>query len=74
MLENDKIRATGVFYIRDWTVRNNVFAGYRSWGICGGKKGGGIPNLNVENNTFVALPGTPYGVGFVGTAAQKDKK
>lgn len=67
MLENDTYGAGGTFYIRDWTVRNNVFAGYTSWGICGGKINGGIPNLNVYNNIFAAA-GTEgyYGVMFVG--------
>ena len=67
MLENDKFGYTGKYYIRDWIVRNNVFAGYTSWGICGGKPNGGIPNLIVENNTFVSIQGGYFGVGFDGT-------
>ncbi len=70
MLENDRYGPEGKLYIHDWTVRNNVFAGYNAWGICGGKAPGGIPNMHVYNNTFVAdVSGgtkTWNGVGFIG--------
>lgn len=71
MLENDEHGASGIYYISDWTVRNNIFAGYESWGISAGKAGGGIPNMLVENNTFVARDlaegGGYFGVMFVGS-------
>ncbi len=67
MLENDKYGPQGTYYISDWTVRNNVFSGYESWGISGGKTNGGIPNMIVENNVFAASEtGGYYGVVMIG--------
>ncbi|WP_227497244.1 choice-of-anchor Q domain-containing protein [Planctomonas psychrotolerans] len=67
MLENDAFGGSGTSYISDWTVKNNIFEGFESWGILAGKPGGGIPNLKVHNNTFVGNPaGSHNGVGMVG--------
>jgi hypothetical protein len=66
MIENDA--HPDERYIRDWTIRNNVFQGFESWGIAGGKEGGGVPGLLVEHNTFVGGgdDGGYFGVVFVG--------
>lgn len=71
MLENDAYGAsTDTYYLHDWTIRKNLFVGFRTWGVCAGKAGGGIPNINIYNNTFVSfyhdgrLP--YYGIGLSG--------
>lgn len=77
MLENSVYGPSGIYYIHDITVRNNVFAGFNAWGICAGKTNDGIPNMYVENNTFVgdfhnsqvnAGDCAWYGVGLIGNA------
>lgn len=67
MLENDRYGPEGTYYISDWTIRNNVFTGYESWAISGGKANGGVPNMLVENNVFAASEtGGYYGVVMIG--------
>lgn len=70
LLENDAFGASGTYYISDWTIRNNVFDGFESWGVLAGKPNGGIPNMTVENNVFHGdVPANTgfYGVIFSGT-------
>ncbi len=65
MMENDAYPSEKL--IRDWTIRNNIVSGYTSWGVCGGKIGGEIPNLVVENNLFIGSPdGAYYGIYLSG--------
>ncbi len=71
MLENDNFGAGGgPLYIRDWTLRNNIFSGFEAWAICGGKTDGGVPGMVVENNVFRAhQDGSHNGVVFRGRGA-----
>ncbi len=67
LLENDANAPSGIFYISDWTVRNNIFSNYSSWGMLAGKTNGGIPNMIVENNVFDAGAANGFnGVVFYG--------
>jgi len=66
-------KSTGVCYISDWTIRNNIFMGYTAWGVHAGGDHG-FPNVTVENNLFIGDPdtnggaGAYYGIGFDGPA------
>jgi hypothetical protein len=64
LLENDAFGASGTYYISDWTIRNNVFDGFESWGVLAGKPNGGVPNMTVENNVFHG--DVPANTGFHG--------
>ncbi|MDF2927348.1 MAG: Fibronectin type domain protein [Paenibacillaceae bacterium] len=66
MMENDKYGPNGIYCASDWTIRNSTFAGYTTWAIAAGKANGGIPNMRVENNLFIADQAS-YGVMMVGT-------
>lgn len=72
MLENDFYGNQGKYYLHDFIVRNNVFAGFDSWGVLAGKYQGGIPNMTVENNIFIGQAGATshqgayYGVAIIG--------
>lgn len=72
LLENDAWGPSGNYYISDWHIRNNIFNGFESWGICAGKPGGGIPSIFVQNNIFSGLssPRAYYGIGLSGTAGK----
>jgi len=46
-------------YLSDWTIRNNIFQGFVSWGI----NAINIPDMTIENNLFMGDPAANGGVG-----------